>query len=89
MVSKRPLLLGAALLLLSLLLVLTSASLRGPLNPACSGARGYQEGCFALLPSLFLWAALPVALAGGILVAIWMGRRAAVEDPRDEPSAER
>lgn len=80
MVSKRPLLVGAALLLLALAFVLTSASLRGPLDPSCAGVRRYSAGCFDLWPTVLLWSALPVALAGGILVAIWLGRRAAAED---------
>lgn len=82
-VSGRPLSLGLALLLLALALVLTSASLRGPLDPSCAGVRRYSAECFDLWTTLLLWIALPVALVGGILVAIWLGRRAAVDDPRE------
>lgn len=80
--SRRPLVLGAALLLFALLLVLSAAALRGPLNPACVGARAYSPACFAWLPLALMAIALPAAIAGGILVAIWLGRRAAEdEDP--------
>lgn len=82
MTSRRPLVLGAALLLLALVLVLSAATLRGPLNPACSGARAYSLGCFSFLPTALMVLALPVAIAGGVLVAVWMGRRAA-EDEED------
>lgn len=76
MTSRRPLVIGAILLLLALLLVLAGAALRGPLNPACAGARTYGAGCFSLLPTILMALALPTALAGGVLVAIWLGRRA-------------
>jgi predicted branched-subunit amino acid permease len=79
-ISPRPLLLGLALLLLALLLVLAATALRGSLNPACAGARAYSAGCFAFLPTALMVLALPVALAGGVLVAIWQGRRAAAAD---------
>lgn len=80
MTSRRPLVLGVAALLLALLLALAGAALRGPLNPACAGARAYEAGCFAWLPLALMALALPVAIAGGLLVAIWLGRRAAEED---------
>ena len=77
--ARRPLLVGLALLSLSLLLVLLAAGVRGSLNPACSGARAYSAGCFAWLPTALMAAALPSAIAGGVLVAIWLGRRAGEE----------
>lgn len=60
---------------LALAMVVAGVQLRGPLNPACAG-RPYAEGCFALLPTLLFVGALPVAIVGGILVAVWLGRRA-------------
>lgn len=77
--SQRPLWGGLALCASAVALVVAGALARGPLNPACAG-RPYAEGCLQWLPTLLFWVALPVAIAGGILVAIWLGRRAAVDD---------
>lgn len=80
--ARRPLFLGLALLLLSLLLILSAAALRGSLNPACAGVRAYDAGCFRALPTILMALGLPAALAGGIFVAIWLGRRADEDEAR-------
>ena len=74
---SRTLAAGLALLAASLLLVVLGASLRGPLNPACAG-RPWAPDCLdartgAGLAVMVL--ALPLALAGAVLVAMWMARR--------------
>lgn len=79
-VSRRPLAWGIVLCVAALLLVALGAGLQGPLNPAC--AKG--EPCSGqLIGGILKYSALPVALVGGTLIAIWMGRRADAEDPRD------
>lgn len=80
--AARPLLLGLLLLGVALLLVLAGAGLRGSLNPACAG-RPWSADCLDArrAAGLALYVlALPTAIVGGVLVAIWQGRRAADED---------
>jgi hypothetical protein len=78
--ARRPLLIGIALLAAALVLVLLATGLRGPLDPSCSGARAYTAECFSLAPTLLFALALPLAIAGGVALAIWLGRRAAGDE---------
>ena len=79
--SRRTLALGLVLLAASLGLVLAGAALRGSLNPACAG-RPWAADCLdarRLAGLLAQAAALPVAIAGGVAVAMWLARREPAE----------
>lgn len=79
MPERRPLFAGLGLLCVALVMVLVATDLRGPLNPACAG-RPYAEGCLQVVPILLMWSALPLALVGALVLAIWMGRRDAEDE---------
>lgn len=71
--TRRALAAGLLLLLASVVLVLLGTSLRGPLDPSCAG-RPWAAECRGWGLALQV-AALPVAVAGGVLVAMWLARR--------------
>jgi len=70
-VSRRPLGWGVAFSLLAVLLAAAGAGLGGPRAPSAAPP---------LLGRALLWLALPVAILGGTLVAVWLGRRAAAAE---------
>ncbi|HUR68305.1 MAG TPA: arsenate reductase ArsC [Candidatus Thermoplasmatota archaeon] len=73
-VSPRPLGWGLAFSALAVALAAAGVGLSGPLNPS--------EPRPALSRALE-WSALPVAIVGGTLVAVWLGRRAAADEERE------
>jgi hypothetical protein len=70
-VARRPLAWGVAFSLLAILLAAAGAGLGGPRAPSAAPP---------FLGRALLWLALPVAILGGTLVAVWLGRRAAADD---------
>ncbi|GEM_PF-4895948 len=73
---------GLALALLAVALAALGGALRGPANPECAGLAAFGCGGRLLAGALVQLLALPVAIAAGTFVAIWLGRRAQAEEER-------
>ena len=82
--SPRALLLwGIVLALVAVALAALGRALRGPANPECAGLAAFGCGGAYLAGALVQLLALPVAIAAGTLVAVWLGRRAQAAEEQD------
>jgi hypothetical protein len=70
---------GILLAALAVALAALGGAIKGPANPECAGLSAFSSGC---RDAATAWGtavqllALPVGIAAGTLVAIWLGRRA-------------
>jgi hypothetical protein len=67
---------GIGLALVALALAALGGAIRGPANPECAGLAAFGCGGRIIGGALVQVLALPVGIASGTFVALWLGRRA-------------
>lgn len=88
MTPRGLLLTGIGLALLAVAFAAAGGAIKGPANPECAGFAVFSSECrdaTSLAGSAVQLLALPVGVAAGTFVALWLGRRAQQADDEHRP----